>query len=101
MTQPAKTLRRKLLSDWQEKFVSMLPTIRQNAERRFRHRPPEECEDLVAEAVALAFVMFARLVERGKPELGYGTPLANYACRQIAVGRRLGSPLNVNDISSS
>ena len=100
MTQPVKTLRRKLLPDWQETFVSMLPTIRQNAVRRFRHRPPEECEDLVAEAVALAFVMFVRLVERGKPELCYGTPLADYACRQVAVGRRLGSPLNVNDISS-
>ena len=26
--------------------------------------------------------------------------LANYACRQVAVGRRLGTPLNTNDITS-
>ena len=77
----------------------MLPAIQQHAVYRFRHRPPEECEDLVAEAVALAFVMFARLVERGK--VGYATPLAIYACRQVAVGRRLGSPLNVNDVTST
>ena len=79
----------------------MLPTIQQHAVRRFRHRPPEERDDLAAEAVALAFLMFARLVERRKAKLGYATPLADYACRQVAVGRRLGSPLNVNDVTST
>ena len=99
MAQPAKTLRRKSRPDWQEKFVAMLPAIQEHAAYRFRHRPYEEREDLVAEAVALACVMFARLVERGK--LGYATPLAVYACRQVAVGRRLGSPMNVNDVTST
>ena len=79
----------------------MLPTIRENALHRFRHRPRDEREDFVAEAVALAFVMFVRLVERGKAELVYATPLAVYACRQVAVGRRLGSPLNVKDVTST
>lgn len=79
----------------------MLPAIQQHAVHRFRHRPPEECEDLVAEVVALAFLMFARLVERRQAKLGYATPLADYACRQVAAGRRLGSPLNVNDITST
>ena len=79
----------------------MLPTIRENARHRFCHFPREEREDLIAEAVALAFGMFVRLVERGKVELGYATPLAVYACRQVAVGRRLGSPLNTNDVGST
>jgi len=79
----------------------MLPTIRENARHRFCHFPREEREDLIAEAVALAFGMFVRLVERGKVELGYATPLAVYACRQVAVGRRLGSPLNVKDVTST
>ena len=99
MTQPAKTLRPKSRPNWQEKFVAMLPAIHEHAAYRFRHRLPEEREDLVAEAVALAFVMFARLVEGGK--VGYATPLAVYACRQVAVGRRLGSPMNVNDVTST
>ena len=99
MTQPAKTLRPKSRPNWQEKFVAMLPAIQEHAAYRFRHRLPEEREDLVAETVAVACVMFARLVERGK--LGYATPLAVYACRQVAVGRRLGSPLNVNDVTST
>ena len=99
MTQPAKTLRRKSRPGWQEKFVAMLPTIQEHAVFRFRHRLPEEREELVAETVALACVMFARLVERGK--VGYATPLAVYACRQVAVGRRLGSPLNTNDVGST
>ena len=101
MTQPAKTLRPKSRPDWQRQFVAMLPAIQQHALYRFRHRSPEECEDLVAEAVALAFVMFARLVERRQAKRAYVTPLADYACRQVAAGRRLGSPLNVNDITST
>ena len=68
MTQPAKTLSHKLQSGWQEKFVAMLPAIQEHAAYRFRHRLPEEREDLVAETVALACVMFARLVEGGKVE---------------------------------
>ena len=99
MSQPAKTLRRKSQQVWHEKFVAMLPTIQEYAVYRFRHRPPEEREDLVAETVALACVMFARLVERGK--VGYATPLADFACRQVAVGRRHGSPLNTNDVTST
>ena len=99
MTQPAKTLRRNSRPNWQEKFVAMLPAIQEHAAYRFRHRLPEEREDLVAETVALACVMFARLVEGGK--VGYATPLAVFACRQVAVGRRLGSPLNVNDVTST
>ena len=99
MTQPAKTLRHKSRPGWQEKFVAMLPAIQEHAAYRFRHRLPEEREDLVAETVAVACVMFARLVEGGK--VGYATPLAVYACRQVAVGRRLGSPLNVNDVTST
>ena len=99
MTQPAKTLRHKSRPGWQEKFVAMLPAIQEHAAYRFRHRLPEEREDLVAETVAVACVMFARLVEGGK--VGYATPLAVYACRQVAVGRRLSSPMNVNDVTST
>jgi len=81
-------------------FLRMLPRLRAYAARRFRRHNLEAQEELTAEAVALAFAMYRRLVERGTPELAYATPLAAFACRQVATGRRLGASLNVNDVGS-
>ena len=89
-----------LTSRQQQQFVAMLPAIQRYARRRFRDRLCEERHDLIAEAVALSFEMFVRLVERGKTDRAYASTLANYSCRQVATGRRLGTPLNVNDITS-
>ncbi len=50
--------------------------------------------------VANAFVAFVRLAERDKVDLAYPTPLAQYAIRQVRAGRRVGSKLNVRDVSS-
>ncbi len=83
-----------------EQFGSLLPEIQQNIFFRFRHLNPELREDRTAEAVALAFEMFVRLVRKGKAELAYPGPLGNYAVRQVMDGRQCGSPLNVNDLSS-
>lgn len=79
----------------------MLPAIRENARHRFLHYPCEEREELVAEAIGLAFAMFVRLVERGMVELAYVTPLSEFATRQVAFGRRLGTPLNKRDVTSA
>jgi hypothetical protein len=84
----------------QQQFVAMLPAIQRAAARRFRKTPYDERCELIAEVVALAFAMYVRLIERGKCDLAYATPLAAYGCRQVVVGRRLGSPLNVNDVTS-
>ena len=90
----------RLTSRQQQRFVAMLPAIQRAAERRFRKMPSEERNDLIAEVVAIAFAMFVRLVERGKCDRAYATPLAAYGCRQVVVGRRLATPLNVNDVTS-
>jgi hypothetical protein len=81
-------------------FARLLPEIQQQIAFRFRHLPAERREDQTAEAVGLAFEMFVRLMERGKSELAYAGPLANFACRQVMDGRQCGSSLNLHDITS-
>lgn len=88
------------VSESHDAFLRMLPRIRQFAARRFRDHGAEAREELTAEAVALAFDTYRRLVERGLPELTYPAPLATFACRQVVSGRRLGGCRNVNDIGS-
>ncbi len=84
----------------QNRFLEMLPQIRDQARITFRAEKPEAKEELIAEVVANAYVAFVRLVERGKVDLVYPTPLAQYAIRQIRSGRRVGCRLNVRDVSS-
>ena len=99
MTTTAKK-NRKLTSRQQQHFIAMLPAIQRYAKRRFRNKHSEERDELIAEVVAITFSMFVRLVERGKTDRAYASTLANYSCRQVATGRRLGTPLNVNDVTS-
>ena len=83
-----------------DRFVSMLPQIKQQAQLAFRSRQPEEREELVQEVIANTYVAFARLVELDKADLAYATPLASYAVRQVVSGRRVGNRLNVRDVMS-
>lgn len=78
----------------------MLPQIRRQARVAFRAAKPEAKEELVAEVVANAFCAYARLVERCKADLAYATPLATFAICQVRAGRRIGTKLNVRDVSS-
>jgi hypothetical protein len=54
----------------------------------------------VSDVLALAYVAFARLVERGKASLAYPTVLADFAIRQARGGRRIGRKQNVRDVMS-
>ena len=81
-------------------FVAMLPQIRKLARLAFRAARPELKEELIAEVVANAFCAFNRLVERGKEDIAYATPLATFAVKQVRAGRRVGGRLNVRDITS-
>jgi len=56
---------------------------------------------VIQETIANAFVAFRALVRRGKMELAYPSVLARYAVAQINDGRRVGSSLNCQDVSSS
>ena len=55
---------------------------------------------LIAEVIANAWVAFKRLMERGLERVIYATPLAGYAIRQVRSGRRVGTMLNVRDVTS-
>src|SRR5204863_9615477 len=71
-------------------FESILPGIQRCATNAFRRIRPSLREDLIAEAIANAYVAFARLVERGLTSLIYPTALAKFAVGQVRDGRRIG-----------
>ena len=96
----AKDSRRGLKSQEHEQYLRMLPKIRSRACRAFHKLRPELREEWVQEVLANAYCAFVALVRRGKSDLAYATPLANYAIRQAISGRRVGSKLNVQDVLS-
>jgi len=78
----------------------MLPTIRRQARVAFHHLDPEARADAVQEVVDYAVTAFVRLVELGKADLAYPTPLATFGIRQFRAGRRVGNESNANDVGS-
>ena len=83
-----------------EHFLSMIREIERYARFAFRDLESSAREDAVCEVVANAFCAFRRLVELGKQNLAYSTPLAHYAVAQFRAGRRVGNPLNSCDVYS-
>lgn len=83
-----------------DRFLELLPQIRDQARMAFRGLRPEAREDRIAEVTANAFCAFSRLVQRGKEDLAYATPLAQFAIRQVRAGRRVGTRLSVRDVNS-
>jgi hypothetical protein len=83
-----------------DKFLAMLPAIREQARLAFRAYSPEAKEELIAEVVANAFCAYERLVARGKQDVAHPTPLAWYAIKQVRSGRRVGGRLSGRDIMS-
>lgn len=92
--------RKPSVTAWHNRFLEMLPQIREQARLACRSAQPEAREDFITEVVANAFVACARLAERGKVELAYPTPLTLFAIRQVRAGRRIGTKLNVRDVTS-
>jgi hypothetical protein len=83
-----------------DKFLAMLPAIREQANFAFRRMPLEAREELVQEVVSQAYSLFISLCRRGKSALNYPTPLAQFAIKKIRAGRRIGSRANIRDITS-
>ena len=84
----------------QDRFLELLPRIKRQAVAAFRGLRAEAREDLVVEVIARAYCLFVRLVRRGKQDLAYATPLAQFAIRQVRAGRRVGCCLNKDDTLS-
>lgn len=84
----------------QQRFLALLPPIERQIRYAFRGRDAEQRDELVAEAIAAAFVAFLRLCERGKQACCFATPLARYAIQHVKSGRRIGSRLHARDVMS-
>jgi len=78
----------------------MLPVIRKRARIAFCSLDREARAEAVQEVVAGALAAYVRLVESGRADLAYPTPLAMYGIRQFRAGRRVGGQLNVRDVTS-
>lgn len=85
---------------WQEHFLAMLPQIQSQASHACRGEDHQKREEFIAEVVANAYCAFIRLAKRGRLDIVYPTPLANFGIRQVRAGRRVGTKLNVRDVSS-
>jgi hypothetical protein len=71
-------------------FLSIVPRIESHGQVAFRGvLCPQRRADCIAEVVALCWLWFLRLVERGKDPLAFPVVLASYAARQVRCGRRL------------
>ncbi len=70
-----------------DRFLVMVPAIQRYARSAFRNLRPSTCEDAVCAVVADAFFAFRRLVELGKQDVAYATPLARFAVRRYWTGR--------------
>lgn len=81
-------------------FEELLPLIEKQARVAFRHSPSCEREELIAEVVANCYVAYVRLVVRRLGNAIFATPLALFAIKQVHAGRRVGTKLNVRDVSS-
>jgi hypothetical protein len=81
-------------------FLELLPAIRADVCFAFRQLTADAYEEAMQEAVANAFVSYARLVDQGRAHIAAATPLARFAIAQVRVGRRVGTRFNVRDVSS-
>jgi hypothetical protein len=78
----------------------MLPKIENHARFAFRHLNPDNREEAAQEVVCNCCLAFASLVEQGRAEAATWSSLAKYAVAQVRDGRRVGSSLNIKDVSS-
>jgi hypothetical protein len=85
---------------WHAGFLTLLPQIQEYLRFGFRKLPACERDEAMAEAIAHTAIAYARLYERGKLDVAFASSLAAYAVKQFFSGRRVGTKLNVNDVSS-
>jgi len=85
---------------WHAAFMRLAPVICRQARFAFRQLDPESRAEAVQDVLVAALVAFVRLVELDKSHLAYPTVLARYGIAQYRCGRRVGSRLNVRDVSS-
>ncbi len=96
----AKPIHEDVKAHENHRFVEMLPRIRRQASVAFRRLRPDRKDELIQEVVANAYCAFVRLVDRGKADVAYATPLAKFAIWQVTSGRQVGTKTNLRDVLS-
>jgi DNA-directed RNA polymerase specialized sigma24 family protein len=91
------------LADLQEAFVAVvLPAVERHARIYFRHiKCPHRKDDMIAEAIDLAWKWFRRMAECGKDGTKFPTAIAGFAARAVNSGRRVVGQEKGNDALSS
>jgi hypothetical protein len=87
-------------ADLQAMFLKMAPLIATHARICFQDLDPESREELIAETLSNAFCAFLRLAQLNRLSVAYPSALARYSVAQVKSGRKTGSKLNVNDVTS-
>jgi hypothetical protein len=88
-------------ADIQHAYVAIMPRIVNHARICFRHMVCNDSrENAIAEVVALTWMWFARLVEKGRHPEEFVSVMAVYAARAVKCGRRLCGQERANDILS-
>jgi hypothetical protein len=85
---------------WHAPFLALLPAIREQLRFAFRGYSPDARAEAIADGIAHAAVAFERLYYQGRSNVANASALAAFAARQFRAGRRVGSQLNVDDVSS-
>ena len=85
---------------WHEQFLDLLPAIRRHALVSFQHLQREARAEAVQDVVAYALVAFVRLLQFGRGEIAYAAPLAGFGVARVRDGRRVGTSVNVLDVTS-
>ncbi|MBL8798672.1 MAG: hypothetical protein JNM56_32560 [Planctomycetia bacterium] len=89
------------LEQLQNKFLSILPRLKQHFRVYFRHVAcQEKRSDLVSEAIALSWRWFLRIAEQGKDATHWPTALASFAAKAVRSGRRVCGQLPAKDAMS-
>jgi len=81
-------------------FLALLPDIVRIVKYCFRFQRSDRRQELIADAVALSYVDYRRLIASGKEDRVFATALAKFAVRQVVDGRRVGAKVNVYDAMS-
>lgn len=85
---------------WHPYFLAMLPAIETHAHIAFRDLKGDTRDEAIQESICNACCAFARLVEQDRADAATWSSLAKYAVAQVRAGRRVGTPLNVRDVTS-
>lgn len=80
-------------------FLTLLPTIERHIDFAFRRVPTSFRQDVLQEALVMAFVTYRRLVDQDRGHQVFATPLARFAVLRVRDGRRVGSRRNRLDVS--